>query len=74
MKTDKMYKFLLWEPTTGSHVVVTKEAQTFSEAVSDAYIKQKQLMHTTSKDYSIIGAFELGTECSIAPMDFFNKG
>tara|TARA_R110000851_G_scaffold255381_1_gene407936 strand:+ start:237 stop:485 length:249 start_codon:yes stop_codon:yes gene_type:complete len=59
MKNEKTFRFILREPLSGDRVVVDSDTQTFPEAVSAAYIKQKELMHTTSKDYHIIGAVEL---------------
>ena len=59
MKNERTFRFILQEPSSGDRVVVDSNTQTFSEAVPAAYIKQKELMHLTCKNYHIVGAVEL---------------
>jgi hypothetical protein len=73
MTTDKTYRFLLWEPTTGDRVIVNSNMRTFSEAVSAAYIRQKELMHSTSKNYRIVGALEVDAVSKIGDNSLFSN-
>ena len=59
MNSKKTFRFILREPSSGDQVIVDSNMQTFAEAVPAAYIKQKELMRTTSKNYNIVGAVEL---------------
>ena len=65
MKVEKTFRFILREPTSGDLVAVDSSTQTFPEAVSAAYIKQKELMQSTSKNYHIIGAVELNSAMTL---------
>ncbi len=65
MKVEKTFRFFLREPASGDQVIVDSNMQTFPEAVSAAYIKQKELMHSTSKNYHIIGAVELDAAAAL---------